>query len=177
MASYYGAPVDSDSKSFGERLRDYYSDSDFVRIQNIDTKSVSYQFQTVENEVFTQPAPHLGETYHKNPPQVVTLQPGQTKLCPAAEADAFMTTLIKQITSRKTHDDIEKGIVAPWQSSNWSDPATQKRIIEQALVGKEDLIGQYNASLNKPSEVAKDLEFDDTSVINEPVRRGRPKAV
>lgn len=184
--TYYGAPSNSENKNLRERLRDYYSDSEFVTVQNIDTKPLTYQFMPPENQEFVQTAAYAGELYNKKNPVVETLQPGQTKLCPAYEADLMLEVLIKQITSRKVAVAIEMGDAQPWQSANWSDPQTQTNIIEQAFLGKQDLIGSYNASLNKKTSVDIDLELDKVEpvptdnpigVTSEPRRRGRqPKS-
>jgi hypothetical protein len=162
--SYYGAPSQTDNKTLGERLRDYYDPEDFVTVQNVDSKPLSYQFMDPKNEQFFQAAPHLSETVQSKPPIVETLQPGQTKLCPAFEADRMLETLIKQITSSKTSRLIAEGKYQPWQSANWSDPRTQKSIIEEAFLGKEDLIGNYNKSqTDTKRSVTKDLELEETS--------------
>ncbi len=187
-ATYYGAPSSSDNKSLGERLRDYYQPDQFVTVQNIDNKPLSYQFMDPKNEQFTQSAPYNGETYQTAPPSIVTLQPGQTKLCPAFEADRMLETLIKQITSSKTARLIKDGTYQPWQAANWSDPQTQTAVLKDAFLGVEDLVGQYNKQVPK-ADVSKDLDITNepevkfpnqtdnpiAAVPNEPARRGRPR--
>lgn len=161
-AAYYGAAQNLSRKSLGEHLRDYYSDTDFVTVQNIDSKPLSYQFMDPKNEQFVQTAPYNGETYQLKPPMVETLQPGQTKLCPAFEADRMLESLIKQITSSKTAAGIQRKELEPWQSSDWSDPLTQKGIVDKAFLGKEDILGNFQnrAAVPVEAEVATDLELD-----------------
>lgn len=142
---YYGAPADSDIKTLGERLRDAYEPSDFVTVMNVDTQPVKYQFARPDDiETYSEYAGHK-ETTQKRVPTVVTLQPGQTKLCPAYEADLMIETLIKQITAKRTQVEIEDGTAVKWQSANWSDPKTQKDLIAQIFIGKEDIVKSYNA--------------------------------
>lgn len=154
---YYGAPGDSNTKTLGERLRDYYDPQEFVTVQNIDTSPITYQFASPSDiETFSDYPGHK-DTIQKAVPQVVTLKPGETKLCPAYEADLMIENLIKQITTNLTQKDIEEDKAVAWQSANWTDPATQERLIKQIFVGKKDVVGSYNKTL-KTSEIEKDLE-------------------
>lgn len=165
---YYGAPQDNDTKTLGERLRDYYEPEDFITVINVDTSPIRYQFTSPSDiETFSDYPGHK-DTIVKRPPQVVTLQPGETKLCPAYEADLMIENLIKQITSKKVESDIADGTAVAWQSANWTDPGTQTRLIKEIFVGKKDIVGSYNESLEEP-DVAKDLDES-----TEPARRGRP---
>ena len=155
--AYYGAPGDSDTKTLGERLRDTYSPEDFVTVQNIDTQPIRYQFTSpTDLETFSDYPGHK-DTIMKKPPQVVTLQPGETKLCPAYEADLMIENLIKQITSKKVAKEIEDGSAVNWQSANWQDPQTQKDLIKDIFIGKKDIVGSYNKTLEKPN-VSGDLD-------------------
>lgn len=161
---YYGAPQDSNIQTLGQRLREYYAPEDFVTVINIDTAPLKYQFATpTDVETFSNYPGHK-DTILKQPPQVVILQPGETKLCPAYEADLMIENLIKQITSRVAHNQAAADGVR-FRSANWTDPDAQEHFIKQIFLGKKDLVHSFNES-NK-SDVEKDLDTSGKS--------GRPK--
>lgn len=142
--TYYGAPSDSDTKTLGERLRDFYDPEDFVTVINVDTEPIKYQFTSpTDIETFSDYPGHK-DTIVRRPPQVVTLQPGETKLCPAYEADLMIENLIKQMTFKKTQDDIDAKRVVSSQTANWTDPSVQNKLIKEIFLGKRDVIGSYN---------------------------------
>lgn len=167
---YYGSPQSSETMPIRERLRRYYATSDFVTVINVDTKPLKYQFMRPEGQETFQPSPYESETHNLENPRVVTLQPGETKLCPAYEADLMIENLIKQISSSKTQDLVDAGTLRPDRATtNWSDPQLQTDLIEEIFLGKQDLVGQFNAQ-NVRGEVEKELELEPA----EPARRGRP---
>ncbi len=158
---YYGAPGDSDTKTLGERLRDFYDPEDFVTVQNVDTKPVIYQFVSpTDTETFSDYPGHK-DTIQKKPPVRRTLQPGETRLCPAHEADMIIEVLIKQITSDKVRQEIDDGTAVKWQSANWTNPATQKALIKEIFLGKQDVFAKYNKdqAAKKMTAIEKDLEI------------------
>src|SRR6185503_1354874 len=123
--SYYGQEYAEDSiqqpKTLGERLREYYGPGDFVTVMNIDTQPIRYQWATeVGYETYSDYPGHKN-TVQPNKPKVVTLQPGQMKLCSATEADLMITNLVKQMATRVTERKIKEGIYLPTQSTNWQD--------------------------------------------------------
>lgn len=164
--SYYGAPNDSDIKTLGERLRDTYASEDFVTVQNVDTQPLRYQFTTPSDiETFSDYPGHKN-TVQKRVPQTIVLQPGETKLCAAYEADLMIENLIKQITSRNTQKQVEdKGVM--YMTANWQDPTTQKELIKKIFIGKRDVLGAFNKNLNKP-DIGRDLELKDETSKNQP---------
>lgn len=174
-ADYYGKPTNTNIQTLGQRLREYYSPEDFVTVQNVDTLPITYQFTSpTDRETFSDYPGHK-ETIMKRPPQRVTLQPGETKLCPAYEADLMIENLIKQMTSKSTANKIATGDAVAWQSTNWSDPIVQEKLIGQIFLGKKDILGEYNSDLDKPNtDVEKDLLDEPTEPTPEPARRGRP---
>lgn len=156
---YYGAPGDNDTKTLGERLRDYYDPEDFVTVQNIDIRPVTYQFiGPTDIETFSDYPGHK-DTVMKKPPVRRTINPGETRLCPAYEADMLIEVLIKQMTNSKTHQEIEDGTAVNWQSSNWTDPALQKALIKQIFLGKQDVFAQYNKDHATKKSAEKDLDI------------------
>jgi hypothetical protein len=161
---YYGAPSSlSSGKSLGERLRDLYSADDFVKVMNIDTQPVTYQFAKPSDlETFSDYPGHKDTVQH-NPPKRFTLKPGETKLCPAHEADMVIGVLIKQISTKETVNKIETGEYKPAQSTNWSDPEIQEKLIRQIYLGKQDILGNYNSDANTQKEsVDKDLDINES---------------
>lgn len=161
--NYADSTVQSGNKPLYEALRDFYDDTAFVTVMNIDTEPLKYQFSNPQDELFVSNAPYHGEIHRKNPPTVVTLAPGERRLCPAFEADAMIVTLIKKLTTKRTAIEIAEGKVRPDQATNWSDPATQAALLKEIIVSTEDLVNKYNQSLNQPDEVSdveKDLELE-----------------
>lgn len=143
----YAEGTTEQPKSVYDRLRDYYDDGDFVSVMNVDTAPIRYQFATpLGYETFSAYPGHK-DTRQPNPPQVVTLQPGQMKLCPAYEADLMIVNLIKQMASKVTAKKIADGQYKEWQSTNWSDPTLQKALIERIFKGKQNLVGEANAGI------------------------------
>jgi len=144
--AYYGSEPSQNKISLGERLREYYEPHEFVTIQNIDTQPVKYQFAEPESvETFSNYAGHK-DTVIKRPPQVVTLQPGETKLCPAYEADLMIENLIKQVAMKRSEEQRRKNN-SLFVSGDWTDPELQKKLIEQIFVGKEDVVSKYNSEI------------------------------
>lgn len=131
-----------------ERLRQFYDPSDFVTVQNVDTRPVTYQYAHPDSiETYSAYAGHK-DTVMKRPPQRVTVKPGALRLCPAYEADLMIETLIKQITSKRNADEISEGKAVPWSKAKWQDPTVQKELIGQIFIGKEDPMKMYNEGLN-----------------------------
>lgn len=171
--NYYGAPTDSSIQTLGQRLREYYAPEDFVTVINVDNTPITYQFTNpTDIETFSDYPGHK-DTIQKAAPQRVTLNPGDTKLCPAYEADLMIENLIKQITSKAVRKEIDSGQAVKWQSANWSDPNVQEKLIKEIFLGKKDIVGAYNKDISTPPIPAlnKDLDLD---VTPEPARRGRP---
>lgn len=166
---YYGAEGSTDTRHLRERLRDFYDEGDFVNIINTDTKSLKYQFMNPVNMEDASTAAGKYVIMHK-PPTVVILQPGQTKLCPAFEADLMLEALIKQITSTKTLDRVAEGTIGDAvASTDWSSFEVQNAIVKQAFLGKEDILGRNN---DEPIDITKDLDIEPD---REPAKVGRPR--
>lgn len=171
--SYYGdGSGNQDNKTIIDRLRDRYDPDEFVVVKNIDNDPVVYQF--VKPSAVETYSPNPGEkmTVQHEPPRRLTIQPGESKLCPAYEADKIAECTIKQIINKKTHLKIKQGEFGATQASDWSDPKTVEDMLDEIIVGKEDIVNSYN--LTKPTvkeDVNKDLGLDD-----EPKQRpGRPR--
>jgi hypothetical protein len=161
---YYGAPGSNDPRTLGERLRDLYDPEDFVKVMNIDTKPVTYQFTGPNDVEVTQPRVGEKETIMHRPPRRVTLQPGETKLCPAYEADLMINVLVKQLAVSRTTQMVQNGtFVDKNQPTDWSDPVLQSNLLNQIFLGKHDVLSEYNA----PS-VDKDLDIDERPKVGRP---------
>lgn len=166
-ASYYGAPNDSSVKMIRERLRDLYDPEDFVTVINVDTKPITYQFAAPQDlETFSDYPGHKN-TIQKRPPQRITLQPGDTKLVPAYEADQMIEATVKQIAVSRVQAKIDSGELDKRVGvADWTNPYFQTEMIKQIFVGKKDILNEYN----QPTvNVAKDLE------LNEPAPTPRPR--
>lgn len=143
---YYGAPSQAaTAQTLRARLRDYYEPGDFVVIQNIDTEPIKYQFARPDDIETYSAYPGHKDTIQKRVPTVVTLQPGQTKLCAAYEADLMIENLVKQMTTRKVNLEIGDGKQVKWQTANWNDPITYDALIKQIFIGKENVVKTYEA--------------------------------
>jgi hypothetical protein len=156
---YYGKPAkDNEQKTVQERCREYYAIGDFVVVMNIDTNPFAYQVQRVENQSFDQPdTVHMNITNVKNPERI-TMQPGETRLVPAYEADLMIKALMDKIVYANRGKIIsESG--TPKESV--SDPDTQRKYISSIYQGKRDFMQEYNDSLKKP-DVSGDLEDEPT---------------
>lgn len=167
---YYGAPSNANVKPIRERLRGLYDPEDFVTVINIDTKPVKYQFAAPQDQETYSDHPGHKNTVMKRPPQVVTLGPGETKLCPAYEADHMIETLIKQIAISRVEEKVASGELDRQRATaDWTDPYLQTSLIEQIFLGKKDILNMYNESV-PVEEVSKELE-----VAHEPAKVGRPR--
>ena len=156
---YYGQTTSStEIKTVQERCREYYAIGDFVVVMNVDTEPFVYQVQRTENQSFDQPDPvHMNVTNVKNPERI-TMQPGDTRLVPAYEADLMIKALIDKLVYRNRGKVIaESG--TPRESV--SDPDTQNKYIAEIYQGKRDFMQEFNESLKKP-DVSKDLEDEPT---------------
>lgn len=171
--TYYGAPTNSQIKMIRERLREKYDPEDFVTVINVDTRPVTYQVASPNDIETYSSGPADKNTVMKRPPQRYTLQPGDTKLVPAYEADMMIETLIKQIAMNRLETRLENGEINRNPSGNtadWTDPFFQETLINQIFVGKKDILGDYNMQAAQPTAaVEKDLD------INEPRPVGRPR--
>lgn len=157
--TYYGAPSNTEVKMIRERLRDMYDPEDFVTVINIDTKPVRYQFASPSDFETYSDYPGHKNTIQKRTPQVITLQPGETKLCPAYEADMMIEATVKQIALRKVEDKVAAGELDRQRATaDWTDPYLQTSLIKQIFVGKKDILNMYNQQ-SQPS-VEGDLELE-----------------
>lgn len=167
-ASYYGAPQDSSVKMIRERLRDLYDPEDFVTVINVDTQPVTYQFAAPQDTETFSDYPGHKNTIQKRPPQRITLQPGDTKLVPAYEADQMIEATVKQIAVSRVQAKIDSGELDKRVGvADWTNPYFQTELIKQIFIGKKDILNDYNT---KPADVAKDLDLNDTT---EPAPRPR----
>lgn len=146
---YYGKAADTDnSRTLGQRLRDYYDPSDFVTIQNVDTDPIKYQFARPDDTETFSDYPGHKNTVQRRTPTVVILDPGETRLCPAYEADLMIENLIKQLAMKQINKKIKSGEAQPWQSADWTDPIAQDHWIKEIFIGKEDVVKQYNEQMS-----------------------------
>lgn len=167
--SYYGSPTDTGVKMIRERLRELYDPEDFVTVINADTAPLVYQFAAPQDTETFSDYPGHKNTIQKRPPQRITLQPGDTKLAPAYEADQMIESGIKQVAMRGINDKVESGELDRQKATfDWTNPTFQIHWIKQFYVGKKDILGEYN----KPApDVSKDLDLNE-----QPHRAvGRPK--
>lgn len=163
---YYGAPTNAQVKPIRERLRELYEPEDFVTVINVDTQPVKYQFASPSDLETYSDHPGHKNTIQKRVPQVVILQPGDTKLCPAYEADQMIEATVKQIALRRVQDRVDSGELDKQRATaDWTDPYFQTSLIGQIFVGKKDILNMYNQEIKK--DVSKDLELD------EPPKRAR----
>lgn len=149
---FYG-DVDSsnDVMTVQERCRDYYKIGTFVVIMNIDTSPFVYQVQREANQSVSDDG--VSQTIiNVKPPERITLQPGQTRLVPAYEADLMIKALIDKIVNANRSKDLsdEK---TPRESV--MDPQTQKKYIALIYQGQKDFLTDYNS--DKPID---DLAVD-----------------
>lgn len=172
-SNYYGAPSDAEKTvNIRERLRQYYDPEDFVTVINADTKPVRYQFASPTSIETLSSGPGDKNTIMHRPPQVVVLQPGETKLCPAYEADMMIENTIKQIAMASLEQRVESGLIDKNRATfDWTDPNFQRKWIDKIFLGKEDIIGKYNKSI-VPQSVEEDL---DINVATEPKQTRRSK--
>lgn len=175
MSSYYDN-LNMDVKTMPERLREYYEPGDFVIVMNIDTKPFSYICQREENIRIHQPTSVTKELYYDKDPDNITLAPGETRLCPAYEADIMIKQLIDTIVLAN-RAKVAAGGSNPTESA--MDPSVQHKYIKQIFQGKRDFMNEYNQQLSKDSDSRTQAEKDLEDAPVEPtVRRGpgRPKA-
>jgi hypothetical protein len=155
--SYYGQESTADEvKTVQERCREYYKMGKFVVVMNIDTQPFVYQVQRVENQMVTDDGVSQTTTNLKNPERI-TLQPGQTRLVPAYEADLMIKALIDKIVYSNRRADEADGR-SPRESV--MDPQTQHKYIKQIYQGTKDFFAEYNNTLKK-SSVLDDLEDNE----------------
>ena len=163
-----------DQKTMYERCREYYAPEDFVVVQNIDTEDFTYVIQRPEHVMINQPSQVTKELYYTKDPDVVTLQPAQTRMVPAYEADHLIKQLVDKIVFRN-RKNVEATGATPQESTN--DPATQHKYIKQIFRGKRDFMSEFNAQLQAPQQLENELEQELTSELDQPPTRGpgRPK--
>ncbi len=159
-----------DIKSMAERCRDYYDPADFVIIINPDIEPFQYVIQRPENVKIHQPSAVTKELYYLKEPDVVLLNPGQTRMVPAYEADHVIKNLSDRMIIRNRAKQDAEGL-APTESTN--DPATQHKYVKMIYQGKRDFMNEFNAQLtaeqSRNQEVSNELDA-------EPKRGpGRPK--
>jgi hypothetical protein len=168
---FYDSQDDS-IKTVHERCREYYSPAEFVVVMNIDTEPFTYTIQRPENVTIHQPSPVEKELYYLKDPDTITLQPGQTRMVPAYEADHIIKQLMDRIVLRRRGKVIEDG-GTPKESV--MDPATQRKYITQIYQGKRDFMSEYNDSRNAEEKskeaIEKALEDDLEPAAAKPSQR------
>lgn len=165
--------LDNNIKTVHERCRDYYSPADFVVIMNIDTLPFTYTIQRPENVTIHQPSAVEKELYYTKDPDTITLQPGQTRMVPAYEADWAIKCLIDRLVLRHRGKDLEEG-KTPKESA--MDPATQHKYIKQIYQGKKDFMTEYNATQAQPAAANTTMEQEISNDLEPTAQRhvGRP---
>lgn len=171
--TYYGAEAGSDRIPLRQRLREMYDPEDFVTVQNVDTQPVTYQFTNPSDHETFSDYPGHKDTSLKKPPVRLTLKSGETKLCPAYEADQFFENLVKQIALRNVQTQVEKGEISDRvASADWTDPVFQKQILSKAFVGKKDVLAAYNDNVD-----AVEPSVEEELALETPAQRGRTPKV
>lgn len=163
-----------DQKTMYERCREYYAPEEFVVVMNIDIIPFTYVIQRPENVTIHQPSQVTKELYYTKDPDVITLQPGQTRMVPAYEADAVIKQLVDNIVMRNRAKIIDETGKNPQESTK--DPTTQHKYIKQIYQGKRDFMNEYNQQVNAPAELDNQIEKELTNDLD-PITRGpgRPK--
>jgi hypothetical protein len=162
-----------DQKTMAERCREYYDPADFVVIINADTEVFTYIIQRPENVTIHQPSSVTKELYYTKDPDVITLQPGQTRMVPAYEADHAIKLLTDKMVYRNRKKIIDTG-ETPQEST--TDPSTQHKYIKAIFQGKRDFMHDYNQQLTATEASKNELEQELEDGITEAARSaGRPK--
>jgi hypothetical protein len=152
--------LDNGVKTVHERCREYFSPAEFVVIMNIDTEAFTYTIQRPENVTIHQPSPVEKELYYLKDPDTITLEPGQTRLVPAYEADWMIKCLMDKMVLRNRGKVIAEG-GTPRESV--MDPATQHKYIRAIFQGKRDFMTEYNSArlADEKSKEAIERALDD----------------
>ena len=168
QSSTYYDTQDSSVKTVPERCREYYQPEDFVQVQNIDTQPFTYVIQRPENVLIHQPTTVTSELYYKKDPDTITLEVGQTRLCPAYEADHIIKQLMDKIIISNRQKVIAKG-ETPKESA--IDPAVQHFYIKKIFQGKRDFMSEYNKNLvsdeARREAMEKELEAESKLTLKE----------
>lgn len=177
--SFYNAD-NMDQKTMFERCREYYNPEDFVVVMNVDVEPFTYVQQRPENVKIHQPSQVTKEVYYTKDPDVITINPGQTRMVPAYEADNFIKLLTDKMVLRGRAKYIAETGENPKEST--SDPATQHKYIKMIYQGKKDFMAEYNQQTQQIESVNSELkselesELDSEPVTSETPRGpGRPK--
>jgi len=166
---YYGAPTNTNVKPIRERLRELYEPEDFVTVINGDVKPLKYQYASPADIETYSDYPGHKNTIQKRVPQVVILQPGDTKLCPAYEADLMIEVGVKQLAMSRVQSKIDSGeIDVRVGVADWTDPYFQVEAIKQFFVGKKDILNAYNNEAKAADMATKDLELDAPKPVGRP---------
>lgn len=194
---YYGAPTTTNEEmTVQERCREFYKIGAFVVVMNIDTMPFVYQVQRAENQSVNDEGVHQNISNIK-PPERITMQPGDTRLVPAYEADLMIKALIDKLvyTHREKHIALHKNDEQPDPpKESVRDPFTQRKYIELIYQGQRDFMEEFNktkktalddlgeSELEKLREEKAKLEQElaklriekDDPVTATPRRPGRP---
>lgn len=150
-----------DIKTMAERCREYYNPEDFVVIMNPDIEPFTYVIQRPENVNITQPSAMTKELYYLKDPDLVMLNPGQTRMVPAYEADHVIKQLVDKMVFRNREKIATETGQTPNESTN--DPATQHKYVKQIYQGKKDFMEEFNRQTVTAKKLDTDLEKELTN--------------
>jgi hypothetical protein len=175
MADNFYDQSNANDKTLFERCYEFYKPEDFVVVMNVDDRPISYLIQRPENVLINQPSAVTKELYYLKDPETITLQPQQTRLCPAYEANHMIKASIDQIVLRKRGVAIKEAQRKGMDDENVqdllgameavSDPQTQYKYIRLIFQGKRDFVSAYNDQINSENDqrqqATKDLGLDN----------------
>lgn len=122
--------------SFGERLRNYFKPHDTVKVQNIDSEQVRWQYLEEDQETYTIEDDSNIKIVSREDPGLWILEPGETDILDGGCAYLFIEAQFKQVTARKIgpveHPLDQRDI----KNFAFDDPEAQEAFIKRVFLGK-----------------------------------------
>ena len=88
--------------NFGERLRKYFKPHDTVKVQNVDSEVIKWQFLEEDKENFTIEDDSNIKIVTRDDPDLWRIEPGDVDILEGCCAYLMIEALFKQMTARKS---------------------------------------------------------------------------
>jgi len=122
--------------NFGERLRKYFKPHDTVKVQNVDSEVIEWQFLEEDKENFTIEDDSNIKIVTRDDPDLWRIEPGDVDILEGCCAYLMIEALFKQMTARKVgpveHPLDQRDI----RNFAFDDPAAQDNFIKRVFLGK-----------------------------------------
>lgn len=163
----YGTANINNTKSLHERLLERFQPHEFVKVKNIDTDPVLWQYMPdySENVEYT---PDPMKITRRAAPEMWRMEPGAEEVLVGANAYMMINSLYKQVIATKILGKDYSPIPGQAKNFNLSDGEQMEQMINRIYLGK----AQPTFGVQPPAPVAdRDETYEDKAIEAEKAKK------